>query len=61
MNVNDSVGSEGAGGKELCNLADGYSFVLQSVLGVLAFSTLIGECVGGAGPMRCNSRFFLIQ
>lgn len=36
MNVSDSIG-----GKELCNLADGYSFVLQSVLGVLAFSTLI--------------------
>lgn len=28
-------------GKELCNLAEGYSFILQSVLGVLAFSTLI--------------------
>ena len=29
--------------KELCNLAEGYSFLLQSLLGVLAFSTLIGE------------------
>lgn len=30
-----------SGEKQLCNLAEGYSFVLQSVLGVLAFSTLI--------------------
>ena len=29
--------------KELCDLAEGYSFILQTVLGVLAFSTLIGE------------------
>ena len=27
----------------LCDLTEGYSFVLQSVLGVLAFSTLIRE------------------
>ena len=27
--------------RELCDLAEGYSFILQSVLGVLAFSTLI--------------------
>ena len=42
---NDSSVSDGIGGsgKQLCNLAEGYSFVLQSVLGVLAFSTLIGE------------------
>ncbi len=31
--------------KELCDLAKGYSFILQSVLGVLAFSTLIGKSV----------------
>lgn len=35
--------SGGDDGRQLCNLAEGYSFVLQSVLGVLAFSTLICE------------------
>lgn len=38
-----NVSEEPADGKQLCNLAEGYSFVLQSVLGVLAFSTLIRE------------------
>lgn len=39
----------GMGGRGLCDLTQGYSFILQSVLGVLAFSTLIRECVGEKG------------
>ena len=41
----NGTGGDDAGEKQLCNLAEGYSFVLQSLLGVLAFSTLIRECL----------------
>ena len=29
--------------KQLCDLTQGFSFILQSILGVLAFSTLLSE------------------
>ena len=41
---------------ELCNLTQGYSFILQSVLGVLAFSTLIckfRECIITSAQWLC--------
>ena len=42
MSSNNSSGA-GMGGRGLCDLTQSYSFILQSVLGVLAFSTLIRE------------------
>lgn len=40
--MNDS-GEDDMPSRELCDLTQSYSFVLQTVLGVLAFSTLICE------------------
>lgn len=31
------------GSKHLCDLTQGFSFILQSILGVLAFSTLLSK------------------
>lgn len=44
--MSNNSSSVGMGGRGLCDLTQGYSFILQSVLGVLAFSTLIRECFG---------------
>lgn len=40
--------------KELCDLTQGFSFILQTVLGVLAFSTLLSESHTGSGCARDN-------
>ncbi len=48
-NSSDSNSSVVVDEKQLCDLAEGYSFVLQSVLGVLAFSTLLCKFDSVAG------------
>ena len=40
----EDVEMSGRGPGDLCDLTQSYSFILQSVLGVLAFSTLLCEC-----------------
>ena len=47
---NDSVVES----RELCDLAEGYSFILQSVLGVLAFSTLICKLLVSSDLITCD-------
>lgn len=41
--MNNSSEDVDASGRGLCDLTQSYSFILQSVLGVLAFSTLLCE------------------
>lgn len=43
----DMNNSEDMSSRRLCDLTQSYSFVLQSVLGVLAFSTLICKWTTG--------------
>jgi len=45
--LNSSVdvfqGNESMASKHLCDITQGFSFILQTILGVLAFSTLISK------------------
>lgn len=55
ISANSSVvsvpgGNETLESRHLCDLTQGFSFILQTILGVLAFSTLLSESSLGSSP-----------